>query len=236
MLKSETKYLQSNLADFSRSGIEREIEGTRPDRLQHYRRLIRNIVDGAVSSAYPITKKILSNDEWKNLIDDFLREHNSSEAQVWKYPKQLIYYFESSGYHFRLKKDFLLDLLKFEWMEMEVFSMENQNLEKLKAQNQVTINPYFILEHFEFPVHKKNYLDIGKFKSNYFVLCYRKLSDNNVSYLEFNPLFAVIFENLANGNTPEKALSNSKKLLGINDKINIYDFINNLIQKEIIFR
>lgn len=238
MLKPDTKSLQSQLGNFVRTNKSKLKGKVREERLHHYRRLVRNIVGGSISSAYPITKKILNESEWEDLIDDFLLNHDSHEPQVWKYPKELIKFFEKTGYHKEtLNKEFLLDLLKFEWMEMEVYAMEdielniNQNNPKVISENSIiTLNPYNKLEHFTYPVHMKNYKYIDEQEGNYFILCYRKISNLEVRYLSFSPLDTIIFENFQNENTIENIVGRLKDITGEKEQ-NLKSFLIDLIYK-----
>lgn len=242
MLKSDTQLIQSELGKFARDGKTSISGEVRKERLHHYRRLVRNIADGSLTSAYPILHKILSDEEWNNLVDSFMVRHSASDPQVWKYPKELIDFFENTNYQLDvLNKEFLIDLVKFEWMEMEVHGMEDEDHKQnsLRDPNGKTIffNPHYKIEHFQYPVHKKNYKDIEKEKGNYFVMCYRKNSDLQVRYLSLSPLDIIVIQLLE-----QKLLFDDiyKKLIEMTgekqDKIKNYVkiMLENLKEKEIL--
>jgi hypothetical protein len=241
MLKNDTYNLQSSFGKFVRDGETRKMNGVVESRLHHYRRLVRNIANDSLRSAYPITYKILNKSEWDKLIDDFMINHNSHQPQVWRYPYELIKYFEKSNYHLEiLKKEYLLDLLNFEWVEMEVHGMIDVEIpifiKEISLDKKLIINPYAILQHYEYPVFQKQNNNLEEKKGNYFVICWRKISNLEVSYIELNPLFAIIFEYLKSG-VPIKELSENLKNdynLDFQRNADFNNFINNMLEKEII--
>lgn len=81
-LKAETKELQSKLANYCKTGEMVELKGAKQDRLHHYRRLTYNILKESISTAYPIAKKTLTEDEWKEIIDSYYKEHNMQSPQI----------------------------------------------------------------------------------------------------------------------------------------------------------
>lgn len=202
-LQNDTIKLQNALGNFCRTNeLNENLPLSRPENISHYRRLVRNIIDDSLSTVYPITKSMLDEDEWEDLVYDFFANHACSDPQVWRMPKELIDYFEKSDYHNRLEKPFLLDLLKFEWVELEIFAQKDEEFEPKNNTAKVNnsnlhLNPYTSLLHLEYPVHQLNESPENLQKANYFILCYRKYSDDSVHYLELPLFFALCFENLS---------------------------------------
>lgn len=202
-LQSDTLELQNALGNFCRTNeLNENFPLSRPENIKHYRRLVRNIIDDSLSTVYPITKSLLDEDEWNHLVYDFFANHACSNPQVWRMPKELVDYFEKSDYHNALEKPFLLDLLKFEWAELEIFAQKDEEFEPKNSTAEIKnsnlhLNPYTSLLHLEYPVHQLNKSPEKLQKGNYFILCYRKYSDDSVHYLELPLFFALCFENLS---------------------------------------
>ena len=98
LLSKETKDLQSKLTEYVRTGTLPLIKGAKQDKLHHYRRLVYNIVYNSLSNAYPISKAMLGDEKWKELVDEFFIKHNPQDPQIWSFPFEL--------YEFVLKSDY----------------------------------------------------------------------------------------------------------------------------------
>lgn len=198
LLNSETKAIQEQLGNYCRTGEEHPIKGTIPKRLRQYRRLVYNVFDGVLEQAFPITKTLLSTEQWNTLVTHFVREHQPQEHEVWKMPRELYDYIQSVDYGTRLKMPFLEELVYFEWLEIEVHGMPDVVLPKVASktislESQLAFNPHHVLHQLSYPVHKSEataYLDqLGE----YFILIYRGLTDYNVHFLELSPFTALLF-------------------------------------------
>lgn len=70
----DTKRVQLAMADYCRHPDEVSIPGENMHRMHHYRRLIFNVIAGALETAYPVTQKYLGS-SWKQLTEDFVAHH-----------------------------------------------------------------------------------------------------------------------------------------------------------------
>jgi len=203
LLSKETKDLQSKLTEYVRTGTLPLIKGAKQDKLHHYRRLVYNIVYNSLSNAYPISKAMLGDEKWKELVDEFFIKHNPQDPQIWSFPFELYEFVLKSDYSKKVNKLYLNDLLFFEWIEMEVYAMEDveidnfSNLSKNKSfEGEIILNPYIKLFSFEYPVfNKEEKIDEMK-KGNYFVICFRDIETFKVNYLEIDALSMIFLENL----------------------------------------
>src|SRR6056297_2072235 len=112
MLKNDTHNIQSSLADYCRNGEAVDLPGTTDGRLPQYRRLVFGVISNTMKQAYPIAAKHLGPEVWDQLVEDFFANHACQNPQVWRMPRELIDYVESSGYDEKLQLPHLLDLLK----------------------------------------------------------------------------------------------------------------------------
>jgi hypothetical protein len=192
MLNKETKHIQGQLANYCRNEDSNDLPEIRPDRLLHYRRLIYNIINDAIESAYPITRSIVSDENWKYMIDCYVTEHPCSNPQLFKMPGEFIDFAQSKAFAETIKLPYLYDLLNFEWIEVEVHSMPDVpeqifSLEGDFIRETLVFTPYFELLQLEYPIHQLKTTDITKQKGNYFMLVYRE-DNGTVQYLELNLL------------------------------------------------
>lgn len=202
LLNKDTIAIQRQLAAYCRDGQPRNIEGARPDRLHNYRRLVFNIIFDSLSQAYPITRAVLSEEEWEQLINDFFTGHDPQSNQIWKMPYELYEYAEASAYHEKLKRPYLLELLYFEWVEIEVYCMPDAEVppcvgEGDMVSDRIIVNPDYRLLHLTYPVHKRPAKELEEHRDNYFVLVFREADSGKVQFMELSPLFAFVFERLA---------------------------------------
>lgn len=202
MLKNDTHKIQSTLADFCRSGEPIDLPGTTEGRLAQYRRLVFGVISNTLSQAYPIAAKHLGSEIWDQLIEDFFANHACQDPQVWRMPRELIDYVRSSGYDKTLKLPHLLDLLKMEWLEIEVHAMPDVN-EQNRApiddlvNNVLVFNPYYRLERFTYPVHKIHERNPADFPGNYFLLIFRQTTGHQrVQFIALQPIFAVLIDTI----------------------------------------
>jgi hypothetical protein len=243
-LNDETKHLQSKLANYVRSGDSSDLDsskigGLKKDKLHHYRRLVSNIINNSLSNAYPITKGLLNKEEWQELVYNFFLEHNSSDPQIWSFPYQLYEYVINSNYKEKINRDYLDDLLYFEWVEMEVSAMEDIIIPEYKNEiniDSITIlNPYIKLFSSKFPVFHKDIKIEDMSEGNYFAICYRNIDDFKVNFIEIDAISAIFVEKLIENQNILDSINYCSELINMNLEYENFEFlINELHKKQII--
>jgi len=201
MLKNETKIIQHQLADYCKSNHNEEILGVKKDRLHHYKRLIYNIIDDAIESAYPITRSILTNEQWKEMIDAFVKEHQCHHPQLFRMPGELIEFVQLKKIDEKFNLPHLIDALLFEWAEVEIHSMQDEELPSVNStgdflNSTIIFSPYCQLLNLAYPIHKLNSINIIEAKGEYFILVYRE-ENGTVQYLELTALTYFLISNLS---------------------------------------
>lgn len=200
MLKKTTKAIQLELVEYCRMNNDGNIAGTRQDRLHNYRRLIYTIYWEALADAYPIAKSILKEEDWNSLVDDFISNNSCQEPQLFRMPLALIDFVAKNNYSEKLNLPYLIDLLRFEWVEIEVHAMKDVpeelfNITGDLSSGKCVINPYLRIVKLEYPIHKLKTDDITLLKGSYFLLVYRQ-DNGTVQYLELNAFTANLIEQL----------------------------------------
>lgn len=209
MLKKETTQIQHELADHCLGKETQNIPGVVEKRLVHYKRLIYNIIEDAIESAYPITRSILSDDQWGELIETFITKHHCQHPQLFRMPEELIDFVVEQGFQLKFNMPFLVDILQFEWAEVEIHTMRDEVITKKAVSSDllntpVQFSPYCQLLTLEYPVHKLKILELNQHKGEYYYLVYREES-GTVQYLELTALTHYLIQQLSIGRTTLKS-------------------------------
>lgn len=232
-LKKETHKIQTKLANYCKTGLEVTIEGAKQERLHHYRRLTYNIIKGALATAYPIAKETLTESEWITMVDDYFANYKMKTPYIWKMPFEFYTYCMGRNYDLKFNRPYLEELLYFEWMEIELHTMEDMAIPIYKEKgdllrDKLVVTPEHELLVFEYPVHKYKGDDLLDKEGNYFVLIFRKNNTGAVRFINLSSFFALTLETLIDENTTlESAIKTSSEAFGIDE--------NQAIQHGLVF-
>lgn len=202
LLLEKTHHNQSALASYCRTGNYKSIPGVNKKNITQYRRLVFNIVDDILESAFPLTRNLLSAKEWALLTKDFLSDHPCSSPQVWYMPKELHQYLSSTKHPLIEKYPYLLELLWFEWLEIELYMMADQTMTYLSAgdiyTDQLILNTESHFQYFQYPVHLKNAKTITKAdQANYYLAAHRVPETGEILFTNMSPALIRMLELLA---------------------------------------
>lgn len=192
MLNQDTKYIQKNVAEYCLGGNLTDIPAVRPKRLAQYKRLINSIMTDALESSYPITRNQLTDENWELMVHEFITEHKCQNPQLFLMPGELIEFAIQKNYMEKFEVYYLIDLLKFEWVEVEIHSAEDVEFENYKIQedifnNPIYFTPYTQILHLNYPVHALKEVDIAQLEGDYFYMIYRQPS-GTVQYIQLTAL------------------------------------------------
>lgn len=192
MLLAETTHAyQSGLARYCRTGVASPIPGIHPEHITEYRRLVLNVVTDMLSNAYPLTRQLLTEAEWDNLVHQFFATHPCQSAQVWLMPAEFRSYIIETRNPLLVRYPQLEDLLLFEWTETEVFLMADQPALTEKTGDilfsRLVINPEHRLLQFSYPVHLEKPEQIKEVqKQDYYVVAHRN-REGDVLFTDLSP-------------------------------------------------
>lgn len=201
---TKTFQQQSKLANFCRTGEYETLENVNVKNVPHYRRLVFNVVEDMLQTAYPLTFELLGEKEWLNITKDFFARHACVSPQVWYMPKEFYTYLsEQDNRPLHKRYPFLLELLWFEWLEVEIYMMEDKTVENYSSEGNIQndlliINPEIHLQHFQYPVHLKNAKDISENdKGNYFLSLHRDPDNGEIIFTSLSPALLRFLELLS---------------------------------------
>ncbi len=165
------------------------------ERLNIYKSLIFNNIEDTCAKAFPITKHIL-NENWNNLIKNFIKEENLSSPYLQDVPFEFFNFCKN----FEGLEDFITELMFYELIELEVF---NKDIPLVKANfswNYVyRLSETAILKEFSYPVHKLNEIGIEnlkRLKGNFPLIIYLNPKNFDVEYLEITKFLFEILEKI----------------------------------------
>lgn len=245
-LKSSTKAAYSGLANFCKTGNVETIQNIelRTDRIHHYRRLVFNITNNTLKHAFPLTHKTCKTEQWDMLVNDFFLYKNDFEYRVWMMPKVFYTFVEENNYAEKLAIPFLNDLLLFEWIEIELQTMPDEEIPQFSAikdlwNEPLILNPEYRLIQFSFPVFTKPSLELfNEIAANYFLFAYREIESRQVKFMNITSLYAFIIEQIDDNYTLTEICNAYQTIFSLVDvdsiKKDIISFIEKLIKKEII--
>ncbi|MEX2597101.1 MAG: putative DNA-binding domain-containing protein [Salibacteraceae bacterium] len=198
-LSEKTLGNQRKLAEYCRNGEPVQMDGLTPNRIHHYRRLVFGVVSEALSSTYPLTQNLLTEKEWKTLINQFFEEHKCKDPQVWKMPKELISFVHSTQQDLLKSYPQIIDLLNLEWIEVKYYMMPDFDTPRSTTkdfwQDAWQLNPESEVLFFNYPVHRKNARLISRTdRGSYHCLVFRQPETLKVKFMHLSPIFAMIIE------------------------------------------
>ncbi len=240
MLDQKTIDLQNKLAQYCRDGKEVEIEGSRAENLPHYRRLVFNVMYGIVENAFPIMNSLLSDADFKKLVEVYMTNHNAQVPQVWRVPGEFYNYFRENPPLLLEDYPFLLDLMEMEWVEILVYNREEKNSDphlqgSINSDSRLAFNPDHEILTLSYPVHKGDWENISTKKGSYYLLIMRNNQDFKVNFLEISVLHNNLIERLKKGSKVDEAISSVLSEFGLTETEgameNLMNFITSLQEK-----
>ncbi len=205
-LLETTKEHQSSLSDYCRTGNYVSIPGVKEKHVTQYRRLIYNIIDDNLETAFPLTNNLLKPKEWDNFVQTFFESHACQSAQVWQMPLEVVEFYQSQPHELTKKYPFLTELLHFEWMEVYVHMMPDVEPEAHVplgdfTKDTLVVNPEIEIMALSYPVHLKNAKKITLTdKGTYYVSLHREPETGRVIFTNLSAPFVQLLNEIYSNN------------------------------------
>lgn len=129
-------------------------------RLQIYRELFYNNVEDFLSNAFPVLRKISSDEVWHRRVRDFYARHECREPQFYKIAEEFLRYLDAERGEHPDDPPFLRDLCHYEWVELELSVADVQLTPELAdpngdlLQGRPLLSPLAWTLSYEYPVHR----------------------------------------------------------------------------------
>lgn len=189
-------------------------EGFATERLAVYVELLYNKFDESLTACFPVIHSLLSREEWRTLLLEFVAEHRCRSPYYRQIPDEFLQYLlherQSAG-----DKPFLPELAHFEWLELqlsitEAASLPAKALTEQQLMDQVPLfTPVKQLQHYHWPVQdiSPTFQPKAPPTSPTHILGFRDSYDQ-VQFIALNPTTARLVRLLCNGYTGRQALDN----------------------------
>jgi len=127
-------------------------------RLQIYRDLVFNNIDGFLRGTFPVLHKLLPPESWQQLTHDFVREHRCHSPYFLDISREFLDWLQQRGVQAD-EPPFLLELAHYEWIELAL-DVDETHLTTIATRNgdlltqRPLLSPLAELCGYQFPVHR----------------------------------------------------------------------------------
>jgi len=191
----------------------------KPERMQVYRELFFNNVDGFLSSNFPVLHSLLSPEAWQQLAQDFFAHHPCTTPYFTEIPEEFLLYLQNERPTNGTDYPFMLELAHYEWVEMAL-SISTEVLPKINDRKttlteNISLSPLAWPLAYQFPVHKisPDYLPQQAPEEPSYIVVYRNKEDE-VNFIELAQMSFHLLQRLQSSG-----------------KINTADFISSILPK-----
>jgi len=210
--RQSLKELQLQFARYIRDPNKQTV----PDNVERrnmavYHELFYNNIEGFVSTAFPVLRKLTADDVWHEMVKDFMARHRSKTPLFHKIAQEFLAYLDNER---NVKADpvFINELAHYEWVELAL-SVSDAEVDGVNVSqtpdplNEIyTLSPLARILMYQYPVHQIS-PDFQPQQPNeipVFLLVYRN-NEDRVSFLELNPVSACLIDLINEGKTGQEA-------------------------------
>lgn len=176
-------------------------------RMKIYRELFYKNIEGFISSAFPVLRKLYSDTDWHQMVRDFIHRHQSQTPYFLEISEEFLAYLDSEREPQSCDPVFALQLARYEWAELALFvaeqDMPDDNVlsEHSLVDHIPVLSPLAWSMVFDYPVHQigAGFQPEQPNEQPVCLVVYRNRQDK-VAFLEANPVTARLLE-LCEGNT-----------------------------------
>ena len=170
-------------------------------RMNIYRELFYKNIEGFISSAFPVLRKLYSNSDWHLMVRDFINRHQSQSPYFLEISEEFLAYLEAERQPHSCDPVFTLELARYEWAELALFVAEQNIPDDAVPQDQSLVNHIPMLSPlawsmvFTYPVHQigQSFQPQQPSEHPVCLVVYRNRHDK-VAFLEANPVTARLLE------------------------------------------
>lgn len=172
-----------------------------------YLDLLYNKFNASLETCFPIARQLLGDKNWRQLVQDFIAEHDCQSSYYRQIPDEFIIYLQTEPNRAD-DPPFLLELVHFEWLELALAITEAEIHVEADPVNTLVMNnsndwlcyrpmfvPVFEVFQYAFPVHKINraFQPQEKPEQHTFILGFRDRFDD-VQFIELQPATARLLD------------------------------------------
>ncbi len=175
--------------------------GIEDRRLQIYRDLIYNNIQGFLANSFPVIRKVLADDEWHACMRQYVARHEAQTPLFPRMPQEFLKYIENNPDSVPAKYPFVAELAHYEWLETAI-SLDTREIDLVLVEAEgdlldgiPVINPVAVPRAYRWPVHKigPDFLPDNVPDDPTYLIVYRK-HGYDIGFMELNPLSARLVE------------------------------------------
>ena len=172
-------------------------DGIEDRRMNIYRELLYNNVEGFIASAFPVIRRIYNDADWHRMVRDFFANHQSNSPYFLEISQEFMDYLQNEREPQPEDPAGLVELAHYEWVEMalhvsdETIDMDNIDANGDLLTGRPVFSPLAWPLMYQYPVHTMgpdNLPDEAPGQATFLVV-YRNRNDQ-VRFLEINPVTA----------------------------------------------
>jgi len=132
-------------------------EGIEEQRMQIYRDLFFNNINGLIKQAFPILKSLYPTEEWIDLIRDFYQKEHNKTPYFTEISTEFLQFLNQRPMD--VNRPFIQELAHYEWLEMALEKDKNKPLYQAVDTQQLCdqipmITPLIKIQSYQYPVHQ----------------------------------------------------------------------------------
>ncbi len=154
------KQFQAGFAARIRDPLHAPLPEQVPERrMRAYEELVFNNLQGFLLACYPITRKLLDDEQWDHIVRRFVIEHRCSTPLFREIPREFMDWLEDKFDQLFPSMPFLQEFMHYEWLELAV-SITPAEVETFGVDEDgdyfngvPVVNPTAQLACYNYPVH-----------------------------------------------------------------------------------
>ncbi|MGR9106691.1 MAG: HvfC family RiPP maturation protein [Gammaproteobacteria bacterium] len=167
--------------------------GIEKRRMDLYRELMFNNVEGFLSNAFPVLRQVLDDQSWLEMARDFFARHRCKTPYFSEIPEEFLEYLQKERGDRPDKFPFLVELAHYEWVELALALAEDEQAVNRDASSTVSLSSRYCLSDlawplvYSYPVHKisKSFTPLHPPEQPTYLVVYRNPEDD-VKFMEIN--------------------------------------------------
>jgi hypothetical protein len=177
-------------------------------RMEIYRGLFYRNVKNFIDNAFPVLRKLYSDENWYKMVRDFFANHQSVSPYFKDISLEFLSYLHNERELQPEDPIFIKELAHYEWLEIFLtftdIEPDFSNIDKHGdlLQGIPVLSPLVKMHSYRYPVHqiKPSLQPEQPSEQAHFLMVHRDSKDK-VSFTELNPITAMLVEMLQNGDS-----------------------------------
>lgn len=174
--------------------------GIEDRRLQIYRELFYNNVEGFLCIAFPVLRSLTPDARWHAMARDFYARHQCHEPQFYKIAEEFLRYLEQERGAVDGDPPFLRELAHYEWVELELAVKELRMTPEAAPNGDLLegiplVSPLAWTLAYDYPVHRisADFQPQSPGDTPTCLIVYRNRQED-VKFMEINPITARLMQ------------------------------------------